>query len=220
MPELIEVELEYLLLDEDNPRIGSADSQASALEYIINLNDAYFRNLMISIKNNGLDPGDSLYVIEGDDSDEYVVLEGNRRISALKVLDNTNILNGTKISDRIKKSLLRASSNFDINKINPIRCVKFDTREEAEEWIFRRHTGTMDGEGRIQWGPLEIQRFSGDHSLLDIIDFVGRNADYTSEEWESTKSTISSRKSSNLSRVLARKIHCGLADVAQAVEIA
>lgn len=35
-----------------------------------------------------------------------------------------------------------------------------------------------------------------------MIDFVGRNADYSDDEWESTKSVIESRKFSNLARLL------------------
>ena len=69
------------------------------------------------------------------------------------------------------------------------------------------------GKGRIQWGPLEIQRFSGDRSILDVIDFVGRNADLTEEEWQSTKTVIESRKSSNLARLLesaAGRKHLGI----------
>ena len=91
--------------------------------------------------------------------------------------------------------------------------MKFEHREDANEWIYRRHTGTADGEGRIQWGSLEIQRFSGDRSVLDVIDFVGRNADYSDDEWESTKSVIESRKSSNLARLLesaAGRKHLGI----------
>ena len=202
MVEHIELSIDELLLDEDNPRLGSVNSQSAALEAIVHLSEAQFRNLMLSIKNNGLDPGDSLYVIEAENGSDYIVLEGNRRLSALLVMGNPDVLDGTKVSDAIKKSLVRAAIGFDRAKIEPIRCVKFEHREDANEWIYRRHTGEADGEGRIQWGPLEIQRFSGDRSILDVIDFVGRNADYSDEEWESTKTVIESRKSSNLARLL------------------
>jgi hypothetical protein len=202
MVEYLELSIDELLLDEDNPRLGSVNSQSAALEAIVHLNEAHFRNLMLSIKNNGLDPGDSLYVIEADGGDDFIVLEGNRRLSALMVLNNPDVLDGTEVPDTIKKSLVRAATGFDRATIEPIRCVKFEHREDANEWIYRRHTGTADGEGRIQWGPLEIQRFSGDRSILDVIDFVGRNADYSDDEWESTKSVIESRKSSNLARLL------------------
>lgn len=202
MVDYLDLSIDELLLDEDNPRLGSVHSQSEALEAIIHLNESHFRNLMLSIKNNGLDPGDSLYVIEAEDGEDFVVLEGNRRFSALMVLNTPDVLNGTDVPDTIKKSLTRAATGFDRTKIEPIRCVKFEHREDANEWIYRRHTGTADGEGRISWGPLEIQRFSGDRSILDVIDFVGRNADYSDDEWESTKSVIESRKSSNLARLL------------------
>lgn len=205
MTENIELSLFELLLDEDNPRLGSVGSQAEALQELIRLNDGHFRNLMLSIKEHGLDPGDSLYVIQKDDTEDFIVLEGNRRLCAMMVLDNPDLLSGTDISDSIKNSLTRASNGFEKNKIEPVRCVQFEKREDADEWIYRRHTGAADGEGRIQWGPLEVQRFSGDRSLLDVIDFVGRNAAFTDEEWASTKATIESKKSSNLSRLLDSK---------------
>ena len=168
---------------------------------------------MLSVKNNGLDPGDNLYVIDADDGEDFIVLEGNRRLSVLMVLNNPDVLDGTEVPETIKKSLVRAVAGFDRTKIEPIRCVKFEHREDANEWIYRRHTGTADGEGRIQWGSLEIQRFSGDRTVLDVIDFVGRNADYSDDEWKSTKSVIESRKSSNLARLLesaAGRKHIGI----------
>ena len=202
MVEYLELSTTELLLDQDNPRLGSVNSQSEALEAIVHLNESHFRNLMLSIKSNGLDPGDNLYVIEAPEAEDFIVLEGNRRLSALMVLNNPDILDGTEVPDAIKKSLARAASGFNRQMVEPIRCVQFDRREDANEWIYRRHTGAADGEGRIQWGPLEVQRFSGDRSVLDVIDFVGRNADYSDEEWESTKSVIESRKSSNLARLL------------------
>ena len=202
MVDYIQLSIEDLLLDQDNPRIGSVDSQSEALEAIVNLNESHFRTLMKSIKENGLDPGDNLYIIDEENGDDFVVLDGNRRLSALLVLSNPDILDGTAVSPAIKKSLLKISNKFNRSIVDPIRCVKFDHRGDADEWIHRRHTGGANGEGRINWGPLEIQRFQDDQTILDILDFVGRNADYSDEEWSSTRSAIESRKSSNVDRIL------------------
>ena len=202
MVQHVELSIDELLLDEENPRIGSVNSQSEALEAIVQLNVAHFRNLMLSIKDNGLDPGDNFYVIAVEDEPDFIVLEGNRRLSSLMVLNNPDLLKGTEVADTIKNSLARAASGFDRSQVEPVRCVQFDRREDANEWIYRRHTGAAEGEGRIQWGPLEVQRFSGDRSVLDVIDFVGRNADYSDEDWRSTKATIESRKSSTLTRLL------------------
>ncbi|QPO08273.1 ParB N-terminal domain-containing protein [Sulfitobacter sp. B30-2] len=213
MVDYLELTVDELLLDEDNPRLGSVGSQSEALETLIHLNPTHFRNMMLSIKKNGLDPGDNLYVIEAGEDGDYIVLDGNRRLSALKVLSGPDVLDGTNAPSSMKKSLLRAASGFDINQLDAIRCACFKDRAEAEEWIFRRHTGDMDGEGRINWGRTEIQRFTGDRSVLDVIDFVGRNADFTDDEWETTRSTIESKKSSNIGRLLesaAGREHIGI----------
>lgn len=209
----LKLTVDELLLDEDNPRLGSVESQSEALEALIRLNPTHFRNMMRSIKENGLDPGDSLYVIEAEGGRDYIVLEGNRRLSALKVLSGPDVLNGTDVPANMKRPLLDIASGFDVDEFGEINCVCFGSRPEADEWIFRRHTGDMKGEGRINWGPTEIQRFTGDRSILDVIDFVGRNADFTDDEWESTKSTIVSKKSSIIGRLLesaAGQNHIGI----------
>ena len=215
MAEQIELAIDELLLDEDNPRLGSVNSQSAALEAIINLNELHFQNMMLSIKKNGLDPGDSFYVIEASEGD-FIVLEGNRRQAAILVLMNPSLLNGVNVDKRLKSSLIRASQDFLPTMVEPIRCVLFENRDIANEWIFRRHTGNLIGEGRVNWGTLEQQRFEGDRSVLDIIDFVGRNADFSEKEWEATKTVIQSRKSTNLSRLLdsatGRK-HLGITNI-------
>lgn len=213
MVDYLDLSIDELLLDQDNPRLGAVRNQAEALDKLIKLNPAHFRSLMISIKENGLDPGDRLYIIKGQDEDDYIVLEGNRRLAATRVLANPDVLESTEISSAIRDSLLRAASGFNRDSVEPVRCVVFEGRSEAHDWIYRRHTGAADGEGRINWGSLEIQRFSGDRSILDVIDFVGRNADYSDEEWASTRSTIESKKSTNLARLLESTIgqeHLGI----------
>lgn len=202
MVDYIELSVDDMLLDQDNPRLGSAASQSEALQRLIDLDPSHFRKMMQSIKDNGLDPGDSLYVIVGDGDEDHIVLEGNRRLSALKVLTRPDLLDGTSVDETVKKSLVSIVAGFDRTKVEPIRCALFEKRNDADDWIYRRHTGAADGEGRINWGPLEIQRFLGDRSVLDVIEFVGRNADYTQEQWAETKEVIESRKSTNLSRLL------------------
>ena len=213
MSEHLELYIDDLLLDRDNPRLGSTSSQSEALESIVRLNPGHFQNLMGSINDNGLDPGDSLYVIPSEDGKDYVVLEGNRRLSALKVLSNPNVLQGTNLPEGMKKPLVQEATGFERLEVEPIRCVRFDDREEANDWIRRRHTGAARGEGRINWRPLEIQRFSDDYTTIDVIDFVERNADYPKEGWEKAQLALSSGKSTNLTRLLessAGQSHLGI----------
>ena len=92
MIEHLGLSIDELLLDLDNPRLGSASSQSEALANIVTLNPGHFQNLMASIRDDGLDPGDSFYVVRSGDGHDFVVLEGNRRLSALKVLSNPDVL--------------------------------------------------------------------------------------------------------------------------------
>lgn len=213
MSEPLELSIDDLLLDLHNPRLGSVASQSEALASIVRLNPGHFRNLMGSLRDEGLDPGDSLYVVQSEGSQDFVVLDGNRRLSALKVLSNPDVLQGTDLPESTKKPLVREAVGFERSKVEPIRCVLFGDRDEANDWIRRRHTGVAAGEGRITWKPLEIQRFSDDYTTIDVIDFVGRSAGYSKAEWEKAQSVLSGGKSTNLTRLMesaAAQSHLGI----------
>ena len=213
MVEHLELSIDELLSDQENPRLGSVSSQSEALAGIIRLNPGHFQNLMGSIRDEGLDPGDSLYVVRSEDGQDFVVLEGNRRLSALKVLSNPDILAGTDLPASMKKPLIREALGFERSDVEPLRCVRFDSREHANDWIQRRHTGVAGGEGRITWKPLEIQRFSGDHTTIDVIEFVGRNAGYSKEDWGKAHIALGGGKSTNLTRLLESAVgqsHLGI----------
>ena len=213
MTKHLELSIDELLLDLDNPRLGSVSFQSEALANLVRLNPGHFCKLMASIREDGLDPGDSLYVVPSEDGNDFVVLEGNRRLSALKVLSNPDVLAGTDLSESKKKPLVREALGFERSEVEPIRCVRFGDREEANDWIRRRHTGAAGGEGRITWKPLEKQKFSGDYTTSDVIDFVGRNAGYPKAKWEKAESALSGQKSTNLTRLLesaAGQEHLGI----------
>lgn len=214
MREYLELQIEDLLLDTDNPRLVAVDSQAEALKAIFDLNPRHFRTMMKSVVEKGTDPGDSFYVIETEEEGDYMVLDGNRRTAAMKVLNNPDLLEGLDLSASQQKSLRKVAVDFERAKVEPVRCVLFDSRDEANEWIMLRHANQQDGEGRIPWGPTEIRRFEGDHTLIDLLTFVGKNANYSDEEWEELKQDIEGGKSTTLSRVTlespAGREHLGL----------
>ncbi len=192
----MELSVDDLLLDPDNPRIGSADSQAEALAAIVRLDANHFRTMMRSIVDHGLDPGDSLYIIkEADEGEGYTVVDGNRRLAALKVLHEPAVLQGTDLGDTIVKRLAKVAEDFDVASADLISCVLFDTRADADEWILRRHGRGLEGEARIPWGTLEIQRFQKDRTVLDVIDFVERNSTFSNDDWAQIRAEIEAKPS-------------------------
>lgn len=200
----MEVEVDDLLLDLENPRTGTVNSQSEALEEIVRLSTQHFRNMMLSINTNGLDPGDSFYIIaDEEDEDSYTVVDGNRRLAALKVLYNPDLLDGTNLSDSIKKRLRATIGEFA--PVEPLNCVLFESRADANEWIERRHGKGLDGEGRIPWDTLESDRFQNDRTVLDVIGFVERNSTFEEADWQRIKKSVVHRSPTTLRRFLVSK---------------
>ena len=85
------IPLEKLLLDSKNPRLPKSlhrQTEAKILEYM--LLDASLIELMLAIGKNNFFPGEQLLVVKDTDH-TYKVVEGNRRLSALKILSNPEI---------------------------------------------------------------------------------------------------------------------------------
>lgn len=204
--EKLELPVEDLILDLANPRLGGVATQAEALRGLIGLGVTYFRNMMVSIKKNGLDPGDSFYVLEDDfDESTYIVVDGNRRLAALKALAEPAVLSGLGLPDGQLKMLTSAASGFDPTVVDLVSCVMFDDRETADDWIERRHGRDLAGEGRLTWNPLEIERFQKDRSTLDVIGFVERNSAADQAGWPAVRTAVE-KNSSTLRRFLSSKV--------------
>jgi hypothetical protein len=203
--EKLEVEIGDLLLDSENPRTGQVESQSEALAAIVRLSSRNFKNMMRSIKLHGLDPGDSFYLVqEGEEDDPYTVVDGNRRLAALKVLSQPDLLHGTDLSESMKKPLIKEADGYSLPGENLVPCVLFEDRVEANDWIERRHGTRLEGEGRIPWGTLEIQRFQNDRTVLDVISFVEKNSTFSDPEWARIKSAVE-KNTSTLRRFLESK---------------
>lgn len=198
--------VEDLVLDLANPRLGGVASQNEAMRGLIGLGLNYFRTLLASIRTHGLDPGDSFYVLrDEEDAGSYIVVDGNRRLAALKVLGEPVMLTGLGLPDSQVKTITKAAAEFDPTAIGEVSCVLFDNRATADEWIERRHGRDLGGEGRLTWSPLEIERFQKDRSTLDVIDFVERGVGKSREEWPAIRSAVE-KNSSTLRRFLSSKV--------------
>ena len=198
--EQIELHIDDLRLDQQNPRLGLSESEA--LLELFGFNDAHLRNLSRSIAEEGLDPGDSFYVMKSPDDSGFTVLDGNRRLGALLVLVEPGRLENENVSAVTRRSLAALASGFDRSRVEPIRCVLFEDRAAAEPWIRRRHTGEMKGEGRVQWNTLAVQKASGDDTVNEVVDFIRRNAGFREEKWKEFQAALAQGKATTFGRLL------------------
>jgi hypothetical protein len=158
-----------LLLDVNNPRLAKTiTSQREALEEIVREQGDKLAKLAEDIVENGLDPGQAWYVILQEKDQKYIVLEGNRRLAALKILNNPSLLDSLNVTKKFKAQFKKASNSNA--KIEKVTCVPFANREAAKPWIEKLHTGENEGRGRVTWSGEQKARFRGDSVDLKILD--------------------------------------------------
>jgi hypothetical protein len=143
------IPLERLHFDPQNPRLPKKLEDATegeVLEWM--LTDASLSELMGSIATQGYFAGEPLLVIpkEGYESD-FIVLEGNRRLGALKLLNDPNLANARK------HTVNEIVENAD-HRPKEAPVVIYPSKNEVLEYLGYRHiTGVKS------WDPLEKARY-------------------------------------------------------------
>jgi hypothetical protein len=175
--EILRIPVAGLLIDTDNPRIEEIHlDQQEALRAIAAHQKAKLTALAQDIVEHGTDPSNLPVVMPSPvNDDEYIVLEGNRRIAALKILENPDLIAGA-VDNALFERFKKLSEQYLISTIDMITCVVVDARAEANHWIFLRHTGENKGAGIVRWGGAETARFrqrGGKKELhLQVLDFL------------------------------------------------
>lgn len=175
--------IEDLRLDLKNPRIAEANSQRDAIQKIITDQDSKLVALAESIVEDGLNPMDRFLVIPSEDEpDKYIVLEGNRRLAALKILRNPTVLTGLQVRAPVKKRLEELAAVFEGDGPSELDCFDIEAREDAAMWINQRHTGENEGRGIVDWNGVASARFRGGDPALQALDFVMTRGGLTEDE--------------------------------------
>lgn len=76
------------------------------------------------------------------------------------------------IATSLKAKIKKLAANFDLALVDPMPCVLFDSREEANHWIELRHTGENDGAGIVPWDGQATARFRGNNTSFQVLEFV------------------------------------------------
>ncbi|WP_448701823.1 hypothetical protein ACFGVR_06185 [Mucilaginibacter sp. AW1-3] len=175
----INLPIDKINLFKENPRFEPVASQKEAIFAILNNQGDKLFELAKDIKEHGLNPGDSPYIIADEvDKGFYIVLEGNRRFSCIKLLENPELIKDYPDGKAyLKFKKLSEEYSTSINRIITVECVLFDSFLEAAPWIERKHVGEVGGKGTVTWVSLQSNRFkrllTGKASVeLQVADFV------------------------------------------------
>jgi hypothetical protein len=187
MAELVSATLSDLVVDSENPRLPQPNvSQREALRAIAHHQGRKILRLAEDIVESGLNPADLPIIMPlQDDLKRYVVLEGNRRVVALKALENPEWLVGAADST-VVTAMRKLSRIYQEAPIEAIQCVAVKDRDGAQHWIELRHTGENEGAGTVRWGSDEAARFRARTRKAElhsqVLDFLENRGDLTPEE--------------------------------------
>lgn len=134
-----------LLLNGENPRIEEASSQRDILSALLDREERKIEVLAKHItEHGGVNPSE-LPIVVKDKGKQYTVLEGNRRLAALKILGNPDLAEGYSIEKKMREHAKNA------NLPTTLLCLVADSEEDARPWIEIRHTGENNGAGIVPW---------------------------------------------------------------------
>lgn len=153
--EIKDIPLGKLNVDLQNFRIGSFDTAREAYAAMIDEQGDNLVNLARSIITEGLSPVDPIIVGEDPDNPgSYIVFEGNRRITSLKLLQTPGLAAGTKI----EKDITKLSKEYIAKPIRKVTAAIAKDKDTALTWIERKHTAD-EGRGIAAWKAEAKARF-------------------------------------------------------------
>lgn len=197
------VKVNDIYLDGLNPRLKkvyNVEEQKLILEEILRNQEEKMFTLAKDIsEKRKLNPIDKIILL--NENNKYIVVEGNRRIAALKMLLDKEIIKeiNLKLFNKIKKL------DFE-DKLREVECVVLKTRDEANEWIKLRHTGENNGAGIVPWTienrRLFDERITGEKNIVTLfLDEYKKKTKLNKEILE----LIPKIKITNLERILNDK---------------
>ncbi|MBA7637992.1 hypothetical protein ES703_45641 [subsurface metagenome] len=206
MAQIKKIKLFDLQVNTDNYRFEPLESEEEAVDYMIANQREKLLNTARSILQKGFNPYDPVVVcLSPHQKKKYNVLEGNRRVITLKLLNNPSLIRGHENSS-LKKKFKNLSEEFKSKKIIiEVPCSLCKNPKEAEEWIGMKHGyGKTSGVGTESWDPIQKDRFrektEGKSSvILQVLKKI-QGSNYFSKE---LKGRLRQLKITNLDRLLS-----------------
>lgn len=149
------IHVDKLLINKENPRFEPTDTEKMALYTMANQQGEKLINLAKDIIENGLSPLENIAVMPSETNGYYIVKEGNRRISCLKILKDISEFKDIHGYDKF----LNLASQITNLSIFKIKCTVFENEEECNRWIHLKHTGENKGRGIVSWDTPSQERF-------------------------------------------------------------
>lgn len=174
------IDVELLFLDDQNPRLPRhlrGKDEETIIAYM--LKDAATTDLMIAIGENGFFEGEQLLVVEEDG--KYRVVEGNRRLTAVKLLREPEL--ATIQKKTVAKTCEEAVHTKDA--FDELPCLVFEEIEPIHKYLGYRHITGIQSWDLTQkagfltkiWGE-NFDDLSIEDASRELAKLIGSRRDY------------------------------------------
>ena len=162
--------LSALLVNRANDRHGELENETAAFAWLFNNREQHMKNLAKDIAETGEIYEPPLVAPEGD---KFLVFDGNRRVTCLKVLDDPQKAPNAEL----QRYFVDLRTNSHAGLPDRIQCQVESDRERIDEILFRRHTGSQSGVGQSTWDDRTKANFvnrTGKGSAISVADEIER----------------------------------------------
>lgn len=152
------ISINSILLDSENARHGEKHSQSEIYKWMTSGQVAQkVLRLAADIAAKGLSPLDGMGVMpsKAGEKEPWIVVEGNRRVAALKFLNNPKLCPDL----RLRKQYDQLKKKAEVQVSVRAEFAVFKDFLDASYWIQLRHGGEHGGVGISSWGTKEYDSF-------------------------------------------------------------
>ena len=174
----------------ENPRHDPVDAEAKTIARLCDKENVF--QLARDIAKHGVNPLENFGLIlagkhqDGDARKTYVVVEGNRRICAIKLLNDPDLAPAN-----LRKSFEKLAESW--TQIKSVPAVIFESRGDVDLWLDRIHSGLQGGIGRKEWNSEQKTRFNGENknrSSQALLDYAERKSMISAAERAGKLTTV------------------------------
>lgn len=167
------IPLSSILLYLNNPRLSRSESEHESLCKMVQDQQRKLILLARDIAENGMSELDLLAVFPDEKEGYYRVAEGNRRVSALKLLQHPDLID--KDYPAVAKEFAELAKKQAVD-FDHIETAVFESEKDPKlvHFLQIRHLGENGGVGTVKWGVTQKARFDnriyGKENLVIFLD--------------------------------------------------
>ncbi|MGZ3140139.1 ParB/Srx family N-terminal domain-containing protein [Candidatus Phytoplasma solani] len=139
-----------LIVNKNNYRHIPLKNEQDAINKFCLKSEEKMLKLSKSIAEEGILPLENFIIIKKNKIDnKYIVLDGNRRLTVLKILQNPNLIPDE--SSKLKNYCLQNKQNFSEEKLD---CYEYFVEKDASKVIFIKHSGRSEAARQERWSKI------------------------------------------------------------------